>query len=120
MKKIFPAFAFLVLLASFSETIYAQQAAPEVCRRTIPRWVSAAGYWVSESNINNPKHIVICFYNNNNVIVYKETMNGLVLNLDKRRTKMRLKKLVDRTVAAYVQNKKAAENQMLVVNMIKR
>ncbi len=39
-------------------------------------------------------------------------MDGHVLNLNKRRTKMRLKKMVEQKVTAYVQKQKETEDQM--------
>ena len=119
MKKTLYTLAFTMMLACFSATAFAQDDATETTTHAIPKWVSKMGYWMVETNINTPKHNIVYFYNNDNVMVYKETMDGVVLKLDKRRTKMRLKKLVDQTVTAYHQKQIATENGMLVVNQIK-
>ncbi len=106
-------------LAFSSATSFAQEENTEPIAHHTPKWVSTTGYWVAESNINTPKHNTLYFYNNDDVLVYKETMDGVVLKLNKRRIKMRLKKLVDQTVTAYAQKQTAAENEMLVAKLIK-
>lgn len=118
-KKLF--ICLITLVFSFTCTTgFAQNNEREVVTKATPKWVSDFGYWVVESNINTPKHNIIYFYNNDNILVYKETLEGTTLKLNKRNTKMRLKKLVDQTVAAYAQNQKADENKMLVATLVKR
>ena len=57
-----------------------------------PRWVSDKGFWQIETNIKTPAKNIVYFYNNNNVLIYKENVDGVVFDLEKRRVKMRLKK----------------------------
>ena len=117
MKKIFLAAAFTLLLLS---TSFAQSEEQETSAYPTPKWVSANGYWVVESNINTPDKNILYFYNNNNVLVYKEKADGIVINLKKRRVKMCLKKVLEQSIIAYNQNYSMVENEMLVVNMIRR
>ncbi len=117
-KKLFTCFIALGFLLTCT-TVFAQNDEPEVVTPTTPRWVSNIGYWVVEDNIHTPKYNIIYFYNNDNMLVYKEALNGVALKLKKRTTKMRLKKLVDQTVMAYMQKQKASENEMLVAKLIK-
>lgn len=98
---------------------FAQESNDATVAHHTPKWVSTMGYWVAESNINTPKHNTLYFYNNDDVLVYKETMDGVVLKLNKRRIKTRLKKLVDQTVTAFAQKQTVAVNEMLVAKLIK-
>ena len=85
----------------------------------VPKWVSNKGYWVIESNKQTPQNSIVYFYSNDNVLVYKEKIEGVVLNLKKRKTKMSLKKVVEQSVLAFEKMKKPAENEMWVVNTIR-
>ncbi|HEY6504239.1 MAG TPA: hypothetical protein VIZ28_09720 [Chitinophagaceae bacterium] len=85
----------------------------------VPRWVSDNGYWVVESNINTPLDHIIRFYNNDNVLVYKETVNGVKLNTAKRKVKMKLKKVLDASVLAWEQKRVPEENKEYVAAILK-
>jgi hypothetical protein len=116
MKKFFFATAFTLLLLS---TSFAQSEEQETPTYPTPRWISEKGYWVVESNINTPDKNILYFYNNN-VLVYKEKADGIVINLKKRRVKMCLKKALEQSIIAYNQNYRIGENEMLVINMIRK
>lgn len=120
MKRIYSVIACTIILFSSSQLCFAQDDQPETYPVSSPKWLSKTGYWVTVSNIHQPGHHTIYFYNNDNVLVYKETVDGVALNLDKRKTKMRLKKLVDQTVATYQQKQELTENQLLVITRIKK
>jgi hypothetical protein len=117
MKKIFLSTAFILLLLS---TSFAQSEEQETPTYPTPKWISEKGYWVIETNINTPGKNILYFYDNNNVLVYKEKADGIVINLKKRRVKMCLKKVLEQSITAYNQNYRMAENEMLVVNMIRK
>ena len=119
MKKIFFALSFTLLL-SFVSVIAFAQSEEETTSYPAPKWVSDNGYWIVESNIHSPKLNSIYFYNNDNVLVYKEKVDGVVINLKKRSVKMNLKKVLDQSVIAFNEKQKAAENEMLVMNLIKK
>ena len=74
-------------------------------RPKFPGWVSEKGYWVVESNIKSPRDHIIRFYNNDNQLVYKETLTGIKMNPEKRKVKMKLKKILESAVLAQ-ENKK--------------
>ncbi len=118
MKRIFFATGITLLMSFLSTAVFAQAEEQTIAYPT-PKWVSTNGYWVVESNIKNPKVNTIYFYNNNNVMVYKEEVNGVVIKLKKRSVKMGLKKVLDQSVLAFNEKQKAAENEMLVINLIK-
>jgi hypothetical protein len=85
----------------------------------IPRWVSDKGYWVVESNIHTPKNNTIWFYNNDNVLVYKETLTGISLNPNKRKVKMKLKRILESSVTAWDERGKPNEDGTLVKTILK-
>ena len=85
-----------------------------------PKWVSENGYWVIETNLKTPDHSIVYFYTNKDVLVYKEELTGVVLNLKKRKIKMCLKQVLDQSVYAYEKLRKPSENEMWVANTIKR
>ena len=64
-------------------------------RPRLPSWVSGKGYWVVESNIHSPYRHTVLFYNNDNELMYRETLQAIKLNAEKRRTKMKLKKALE-------------------------
>jgi hypothetical protein len=88
-------------------------------KATTPRWVSDKGYWVVESNIHSPLDHIIWFYNNDNVLVYKETVTGIKLNTDRRRVKMKLKKVLESSILAWVRKKAPEENKKYVAAILK-
>lgn len=87
---------------------------------TTPKWVSEKGYWIIESNIKTPETSIVYFYTNYNTLVYKEKVEGVVLNIKKQKMKMRLKKLLEQMIYAYELEKRFRENEMWVANSIKK
>ena len=87
--------------------------------RTIPKWISEKGYWQVESNIKTPENFIVYFFNNEGTMVYKERVEGVKLNIKKRRTLMRLKKLLDQAVIAWEDHPVMKENEMLVATALK-
>jgi hypothetical protein len=120
MKKIIIVAPFIVLLSCASITTFAQETENAKPSHIVPSWISEKGYWVIESNINNPLFNILYFYNNNNILVYKEVVPGIVINLKKRSIKMRLKKVVEDAVTAYEQKHQSTENEMWVINLINK
>lgn len=89
-------------------------------KHPVPKWVSGMGYWVIETSIKSPDKSVVSFYNNEDALVYKEKINGLVLNVKKRRIKMCLKQVLEQSVYAYEKNHNVKENEMWVMNTIRK
>jgi hypothetical protein len=85
---------------------------------TTPRWVSDKGYWVVESNIHSPLDHIVRFYNNDDVLIYKETITGIKLNPAKRKVKMKLKKVLDASVLAWEKNRVPEENKEYVASIL--
>ena len=86
----------------------------------VPKWLSNNGYWVVESNVKTPKESTIYFYSNDKTMVYKETIEGVKLHLNRTKTLMRLKGVLDQSITAWQQQHVAKENQMLVATAFRR
>lgn len=71
-----------------------------------PKWVSDKGYWVVESNINQPKQYTIRFYNNQHELIGRKDLTGIKLNVSKRKTKMMLHESLESSLEAWVKNKR--------------
>jgi hypothetical protein len=70
-----------------------------------PKWVSEKGYWVVESNLNSPGKHTIWFYTNDNELMYKEKLEGVKLNAESRRVKLKLKKALETSAIAWERSK---------------
>ena len=64
-------------------------------------WVSDKGYWNTESNIHDPLNHIIRFYTNDGRLFHTEKLSGVKLDVDKRKTKMKLKKALEQTMELY-------------------
>jgi hypothetical protein len=67
----------------------------------VPRWVSKRGFWQIETNIHTPTKNVVYFFNNERTLIYKESVNGVVLDLKKKQVKKRLKKALESALLAW-------------------
>jgi hypothetical protein len=114
MKQLIIACAGWIVLTLATVTAFAQNGSTKV-----PAWVSDKGYWVVESNINTPLEHLIRFYTNDDVLIYKETVSGIKLNPDKRKVKMKLKKILESSVVAWQQRKIPEENKNYVTSILK-
>ncbi len=83
-----------------------------------PGWVSAKGYWVVESNRHNPNDHIVYFYTNDQMLIYKENLKGVVLPLQKRRTKMQLKRALETCMAGWEKDHTVRENEGWVIRRL--
>ncbi len=88
--------------------------------RPVPGWVSEKGYWQVETNIHSPWNSKISFFNNDGILVYKEYVQGVALNLQRKSTLRRLKKILDRSVTTWEGGHPAKENELLVTRSLRR
>jgi hypothetical protein len=116
MKQKTKAWAAAVVLGFFSLSSFAQE---RVVTTPAPRWVSDKGYWVVESNTHSPLNHTVWFYNNDNVLIYKEAVAGIKLNTAKRKVKMKLKKVLEVSVTAWEQKSPMEENKRYVSAIMK-
>src|SRR5687768_3074840 len=114
MKQQFKTVLTVILFAFIGSAVFAQEEKPEV-----PKWHSEKGYWVVESNIHTPMDHIIRFYNNDNVLLYKEAVSGIKLDPSKRKIKMKLKKILESSVDAWQQVKVNEESKDYVARILK-
>lgn len=68
------------------------------------KWVSEKGFWNIESNVKTRKTSIVRFYDNNQHLVYTEKVEGVVLNIKKKKTLMHLKTVLDNVVDDWEKN----------------
>lgn len=85
----------------------------------VPKWVSDKGYWVLESNIHSPLEHTVLFYNNENILVYKESISGMRLNPKKTSVKMKLKKALEAALMACQKTGTTEENKQYLSAALK-
>ena len=110
MKKTIIPLAIAVALSLFTNICFAQGEQ----KPGAPKWISDKGYWVVESNIHTPKSNTLYFYNNDDVLVYKEQVEGMKIKLNKKKVMLRLKSVLDQSITAWEAQHIAKENTMLV------
>ena len=107
----------LVTALLIMSAVHAQFRAPK--DRT-PKWVSDKGYWQIETNIKTPRNNIIYFYTNENVLIYKERLDNVILRLEKYSVKMRLRKALDAALTAWNKSRKYQDDQQLVSMMLRK
>ena len=79
-----------------------------------PKWVSEKGYWVIESNIKTPKSSIVRFYTNDHNLVYTEKVEGVKVNVQKKKTLMNLKSVLEKVVYTWEKNGEVKDTGELV------
>ncbi|HEV7780572.1 MAG TPA: hypothetical protein VGO58_04860 [Chitinophagaceae bacterium] len=82
-------------------------------------WVSEKGYWVIETNVKTPLQHIVRFYTNEDVLVYTEKVEGIRLNPDKRKVKMKLKEVLETSVVAWEKSKIPETDKNYVTTVLK-
>ena len=114
MKQFFLRLVITCMTFWLSATAMAQQ---EEEKPPVPKWVSNQGYWVVESNKKTPKEATVFFYNTDHVLVYKEEIKGQKLKLNKKKTLVRLKAVLEEAVVSYASGNWGAQNNLLAVRL---
>lgn len=100
MKKEIKQMIFASGFSLFAAMGWAQDEMPST-----PKWVSDKGYWVVETNLNQPRQYSIRFYNNEHQLVGRKDLTGIKLNIHKRKTRMMLRESLESSLEAWVNNK---------------
>jgi hypothetical protein len=116
MKRVYKLLHVMIALAMAHVPVVAQQDQP--VNAAVPPWVPESGYWVAENNLNLPRQYTIYFYTNEHVLIYKEKIEGITLNLQMAGVKMRLKKVLETSLRAWQKQQRAKENEGLVINLL--
>jgi len=105
-KTIAVCIAVLLVLVSFHS--FSQQG-----YHKIPAWVSEKGYWVVERNIHTPRQCIIRFYNNDNVLVGTKEITGTKLKLNRKKTKIQLKSMLEAGLLQWARRQEAAAEDLV-------
>jgi hypothetical protein len=103
----------LVLSLVISSACFAQSKSKTRC-------ISSKGYWVIENNAKAPKSNTIYFYNNDNVMVYHEKVEGIKINTEKRKTLLKLKTALEQAVLAWENGSKETDDNVLVLTVFRK
>jgi hypothetical protein len=114
-KKIFISLASLLIASALNFCIAGKGHNPEIPLK----WTGPKGYWVIESNIKNPKNSIIYFYNNDDVLMYKEEVSGVKINVNRKKVVNRLENVLQVSSLAWQKEHKTMENEMLVSLVMK-
>ncbi len=117
MKKISSILCIVIIALMLSVKGWAQE---EPTTRAVPQWISEKGYWEVENNIRTPDNFTIYFFNNDGMMVYKEKVEGVKLNIKNRKTLMRLKRVLDQSVVAWENHHLVKNDSTLVAAVFKR
>jgi len=89
-------------------------------KRKVPRWISDKGFWQIESNLYTPQNSIVYFYNNENILVYKEYLGGVELDLNERKVKMRLKRALHIAIKSWNKDHVLRNNQQWVAMLFRK
>lgn len=66
-------------------------------------WVCSNGFWVVETNVKTPLFNKVRFYTNSGLLMEEKEMNGIRLNVKKRKVKIELKQMLETVTLAWEQ-----------------
>ncbi|MEO6731082.1 MAG: hypothetical protein ABIN01_07680 [Ferruginibacter sp.] len=118
MKKI-RKISLLLLLIGCVSMVNAQATERNTSPKS-PKWVSDKGFWVIETNIKTPRHSIVHFYTNEKQHVYQEQVDNVVLNVKKRRTLMKLKRVLDKVMYEWQTNDVVEDQKQLIAVLGKK
>ncbi len=105
-----------VAMAILSSTAMAQQNV--LTKSAVSKLVNDKGYWVIESNIKTPKTSVVHFYTIDDTLMYSEKVEGIKLDIKKRKTVTLLNQALLQTLLVWHKEKIQKQNEQLVKNIL--
>lgn len=66
---------------------------------------SSEPYWVVENNVKTPKHSVVYFYSTNHEVMYKETIEGKRLSVNRPKIQRLLNEVLKEVTLAWQKDK---------------
>jgi hypothetical protein len=76
------------------------------------------GYWVVESNTSSLKKSTVYFYTSDDILIYKENVEGKKINIRKKKTVFQLNQVLRQSIIAWNREQVVRENNMLVKNRL--
>lgn len=110
-------FFIMILALGFVSIAARAQEEPVASPVKTPKWVSDKGFWVVETT-TQPRQCTVYFYNNDKELVYKEAVDGK-MKLQKRKTLLYMKSVLETAVAAYEKKQPLSGNERFFVAMRK-
>jgi hypothetical protein len=96
MKKMLKEIMAIIAMVVIAGTADAQNNAGS----KTPEWVSEKGYWVVQSNRNNPLEHTVFFYDKENNLVSVQAFKGEKLDPTKKKTKNKLRKALEAALSS--------------------
>lgn len=118
MKKVFLSISIAACLTLAAVAVKAQER-KVIYIPAVPEWAPKQGFWVVESSKQSPRQSTIYFYNDDKVLVYKESVDGSRLKLKKEKVKLRLKKVLETALAEWSRNQQAMADSQWVANALR-
>ncbi len=112
MKKLF---GLLIMTMILTMSGYMAQAQDSKRSKNI----SSTGFWVIESNIDTPTSSTIYFYNNDQVMVYREKVEGKRINARRPKIQRRLKAVLEEAIVAWEKDHQPEYNRQRVMLALK-
>lgn len=74
------------------------------------------GFWVIENNVKTPKQSTVFFYNQDQTLIYKETISGKRLNVNRKKVVRRLNNALTQSLIAWNKEQVFRQNLQIVWN----
>ncbi len=76
----------------------------------------AEGFWVIENNVKSPKESTVFFYNQDQTLIYKESISGKKLNVNRKKIVRRLNNALTQSLIAWNKEQVFRQNLQMVWN----
>lgn len=96
--------------------LYGQEVSKE---GKVPKWVSKKGFWQIETNTHTPTKNIVYFFSNDRTLIYKENVDGVVLDLNRKQVKKRLKKALESALLAWDKDRLYRSDQRWISMLFK-
>ena len=84
----------------------------------MPKWLSNKGFWILETQRSTPKNSIVYFYNNEQVLIYKETINNKRINVAQKKVRKQLEAVLEQALANWQKEKVVKENDHWVASRL--
>jgi len=105
-----------LLVAIFTLSYFVAPAQEQ--KHTGPKWISQKGYWVVEGNVKTPLTNTIRFYDNDDELLYTEKLDGVKLNINRRKVRMKLKQVLESAILVKAGKEESAAGMALVKSIL--
>ncbi|HEX8328479.1 MAG TPA: hypothetical protein VF629_13130 [Hymenobacter sp.] len=86
--------------------------------QTAPNASSATGYWNTETNLTTRDYTIVRFYNDQDHLLYQERLDGVCLDLSRRRVRRRTSAKLNAALQQVLQDPSASRSLNLVAQQL--